>query len=307
MRNLLLVLFVLTSLSVIAQLEESNDYTQLLDQKYGEAERNTFDIIMPQSNKPVALVIFIHGGGFQFGDKKKAYERKNEIDYYLDNNIAFATINYTFYRSDDSLGVQVCLDDVQRAIQYFKYNANQYNIDKNKVACYGVSAGAGASLYFALNDDLADEKAEGLRAESTKIVCAGAIHTQATYDVYKWKSFIPYLGIVQTLKNKMFLNYAAAFYGYPDKKSIKPYRKEIAAKYDMLTMVDENDPPIYLLNPLKGNFPKDYNIIFHHKKHAEVMAKELEKKKVEYYCVTSPDYKENTYTIEQFIIEKLAL
>jgi len=307
MRNLILVLFAFTSFSAIAQLKESNDYTQLLDQKYGEAERNTFDIIMPQSTKPVALVIFIHGGGFQFGDKKKAYDRKDEIQYYLSNNTAFATINYSFYKSDDSLGVQVCLDDVQRAIQYFKFNADQYNIDKTKVACYGVSAGAGASLYFALNDDLADVNAQGLKAESTKIVCAGAIHTQATYDVYKWKKFIPYLGAVQTLKHKMFYNYAATFYGYPDKKSIKPYRKEIAAKYDMLTMVDENDPPIYLLNPLKGNFPKDFNIIFHHKKHAKVMAKKLEKKNVEYYCFTDGQENDSKYPIQQFIIEKLSL
>lgn len=286
----------------IERLDLSN-VTYLENEKYGDAERNTFDIIMPNSTKPVALVIYIHEGGFEKGDKKAAYKRENEIQYFLKHNIAFATINYRFYKSDDSLGVKVCLDDVQAAIQYFKFNDKKFNIDKQRVACYGVSAGAGSSLYFALNDDLAQPDAQGPAAESTKIVCAGAIHTQATYDVFKWKKFLPYMSALLPFKRKMVYKYASNFYGYPDYKSFKPYRKEIPQKFDMLNMVDSEDPPIYLYNSLTNHFPKDLMVLFHHKKHAIVMKKALNKANVENYCYTGND--DVDYSVQQFIVDNL--
>ena len=39
--------------------------------KYGEHERNVFDIWLADSDKPTPLAIYIHGGGFRAGSKEK--------------------------------------------------------------------------------------------------------------------------------------------------------------------------------------------------------------------------------------------
>jgi acetyl esterase/lipase len=100
--------------------------------------------------------------------------------FYLAPNIGVATINYRYRKNKDSLGVKVCIDDVQKAIQFLRFNSEKYNLDTAKIACYGSSAGAGMSLYFALHDDLATPKDLTLLGESTRLTCAGAIYTQAT-------------------------------------------------------------------------------------------------------------------------------
>jgi len=43
----------------------------IADGKYGQFDRNTFDLWKPKSKKPTPLVVFIHGGGLASGSKEK--------------------------------------------------------------------------------------------------------------------------------------------------------------------------------------------------------------------------------------------
>lgn len=265
----------------------SQKFSVHFNQSYGEYERNKFDILLPKNDSIHGLAIFIHGGGFKHGDKDAIYKRKEDIRCFLNNNIAVASINYRFYSSNDSLGVKVSLKDIQTAIQYLRFNANEFNIDKERVGCYGISAGAGASLYFAFHDDLAIQGDPTLKGESTRLKCAGAIATQSTYNVFKWKKIVPYMRLVVPLKRKQIYNSAANFYGYPNYKSFKEQIRMSSEQLDMLAMIDSQDPPIYLMNLMKENFPKNDNVVQHHRRHAIVLSKILKKNNVENYLYTS--------------------
>ena len=286
MKLIPILLFSLFSLCVNAQNADfliGIDCKTLQNEKYGKAESNIFDIIMPVSARPTALIIFIHGGGFLFGDKKEAYEYgKEDIKYYLDKGIAFATLNYRFFKTDDSIGVGRCLNDVKTAIQYIRHNAGKYNINKGFIGCYGISAGAGSSLYLAFHDDMALKNDTTLLGESTRIKCAGAISTQATYDLFRWLDYIPKLKFVVSLKKKQFYNSIANFYGYPDYQSFKPMEGIIPAQFDLLPMISADDPPIYIINLQKQRFPVNYSIIEHHRAHAIILADYLEKSNVKH-------------------------
>lgn len=271
---------------------------------YDIFERTKLDLFYPENfTKKTPLIIFVHGGGFSKGDKNHLYDREKDLISFLENQYAVATINYRYYKMNDSLGVKNCLHDVQTALQYLRFNASKYNIDKNKVGMYGFSAGAGSSLYFALHDDLKIEGDSTLRGESTRIQCAGAFETQATYNVFGWKKVVPYFEILTVLKRKSLFQYAAGFYGYENYKSFRPYRKEVTQSVDMLKMIDEKDPPIYLHNCLKENFPKDFNILFHHKKHAIKLAKKLKRNHVNYFLFTHKEIEkeeDKDFTIGHF-------
>jgi acetyl esterase/lipase len=135
MKFIALIATLLISFSINAQnLEFLNgiDYMNFSNEKYGNAQRNVFDIFIPKSNKPTALIIYIHAGGFVAGDKDDAINwRKEDIRFFLNKKIAFASINYQFYKTNDSIGVGQCLNDIKRAIQFIRHHANKYNIDKN--------------------------------------------------------------------------------------------------------------------------------------------------------------------------------
>ena len=153
--------------------------------RYGTHDRNVFDLWLADSNEPTPLVIFIHGGGFVSGDKSKAYER-DEIDFFLDKGISYATINCR-YMTGEPLGVRASLYDSQRALQYIRSRAKEWNIDKDRIACYGGSAGAGTSLWLAFHDDMADPANEDpVLRESTRALAAAALSTQATYNLARW-------------------------------------------------------------------------------------------------------------------------
>ena len=278
------------------------------NESYGEFDRNKFDIIVPKSNAPVPLVIFIHGGGFLYGDKKDFYYRDEDIQYFLENNIAIATINYRFFKPDDSLGVKICISDVKRALQYIKHNNKKYNIDKSLIGSYGISAGAGSSLYLAFHNDMAISGDTSLLGESTRIKCAGAISTQSTYNVFRWQKIIPWMRLVVLLKRKVFYNAAANFYGFPDYKSFKKYKKDITASLDMLDMINNQSPPVYLMNLLDENFPKNDNVIQHHKKHAIAVSKKFKKYNIKNYVFTDKQAKQEKdikYQIKEFFVDKL--
>jgi len=62
------------------------------DEKYGEHEKQAFDLYLADSNKPTPLFVWIHGGGFRGGDKRgvNAYMVKR----FAEHRVSFASMNY---------------------------------------------------------------------------------------------------------------------------------------------------------------------------------------------------------------------
>lgn len=241
------------------------------DISYGEHHNNTFDIFIPVSKTPTALVMFIHGGGFTHGYKAQAYERyEPQINEFLTKNIAFASIDYRFLQDSDQ-GVITSLEDSKRCLQFLRYYASSFNIDKNKVVCFGSSAGAGTSLWLALNDDMADpNNTDPILRESTKIPAVGAIATQATYDIMRWEEVFADYGISIDRIPSQLLQRLNPFYGLSDfsevhNPEIVAYRKSV----DMLRLMDANDPPIWIKNEQKDVAPMFD--LQHHPAHAKLL------------------------------------
>jgi hypothetical protein len=282
---LLAALSAFPTASAAQTIEKWNDIdcAVMKDQKYAGDDKNAFDIILPQSATPTPLIIYIHGGGFVQGDKNEAFRsRHDDIPYFLEHGVAFATVNYRFCTGTDSMGVNRCLKDIRTALQFIRHHAAAYNINKDLVACYGSSAGAGSSLYLAFHDDFAFENDTTLLGESTRIRCAGALATQATYNVFRWETFIPGLDSAMAKGREKFLEGAAHFYGYPTYQAFEPHRAAVARDLDMLEMISHDDPPTYIMNLQKEVVPKDLGVIEHHRAHAVVLSEYLQKNGVEH-------------------------
>lgn len=238
-----------------------------INERYGDHPLNTFDIWMADSETPAPLVIYIHGGGFLKGDKSKYYQSEDLVRF-LDAGVSVATINYRFM-TDAPYGIKASLHDSKRCLQYIRYNAEKYNIDKDRIACSGGSAGAGTSLWLAFHDDMADAgNSDPVLRESTRLMCAGAFATQSTYDIFQWEQII---GIPMADTHEQKLAIATAFglrdYRGIDLKGQLQIRKEL----DFLSEMDKNDPPVYISNAHKNGVPSNEDELNHHPLHAKAI------------------------------------
>ena len=160
----------------------------LTDVVYGPFPRNVLDFWRAPSGKSTPVVIYIHGGGFVTEDKSRARSERL-IQQCLDAGVSFAAINYRYL--SPSTPLPDVLHDCARAVQFIRAQAAEWNLDKARVAAYGNSAGAGTSLWLAFHDDLADPtNADPVLRESTRLVCAGAISPQASYDWSRWSELV---------------------------------------------------------------------------------------------------------------------
>jgi len=237
------------------------------NERYGEHERNTFDIWLAESKEPTPLVIYIHGGGFTTGDKSKYFDSEDLVRF-LESGVSVATINYRFM-TEAPYGIVASLNDAKRCLQYIRFNADKFNIDKKRIACSGGSAGAGTALWLAFSDDMADPGSDDpVLRESTRLICAGAFATQSTYDIFQWEKI---LGIPVARTTEQMIAIAVAF-GLEYSVESDLYKQYVIRKeLDFLGKMDKDDPPFFVYNKHKAGVPSDQDDINHHPLHAKAL------------------------------------
>ena len=206
---------------------------------YGKQQRHILDFWQAVSNKPTPLVFVIHGGGWKNGSKERL-NRFVDASALLKQGISVVAINYRLIRKDTDIKppVKAPLYDAARALQFVRSKAKEWNIDKNRIAAAGASAGACSSLWLAFHKDLADpENADPIARESTRLYCAAVNNAQTTLDPKQMKQWTPnskYGGHAFGLQN--FDEFLA------ERAEILPWIQE----YSPYALVSPNDPPIFL-------------------------------------------------------------
>lgn len=273
------------------------------DEKYGTHERNVFDIWLADSDRPTPLVMYIHGGGFVGGDKSRYYDSE-DWERFLAAGVSVASINYRFM-NQAPYGILASMNDSKRCLQYIRANAEKYNLDKDRIACSGGSAGAGTSLWLAFSDEMADdENADPVLQESTKITCAGAFATQSTYDILQWSEILN-LPLNQTQEEKQSI---ARAFGLKSAKGIDLFEKtSIRKELDFLGKMDENASPFFVYNRREGGVPTNDDELQHHPVHAKALKERAEEVGAEavVYAPAIGILDESGKDLVDFFLEKL--
>jgi acetyl esterase len=186
------VMFVLMSTGAWCQEKRKDNRDRLrptqADVSYGPADRNVFDFYRADSRDPTPLIVYIHGGGFVGGDKNSLNQRLSASA--LERGFSVAAIHYRFVDGKDVI-FPAPQHDGARAVQFLRSKANEWNLDPERVACFGGSAGAGISMWIGFHDDLADPESEDpVLRQSTRIQAIGTLGGQSTYDPIKFKELI---------------------------------------------------------------------------------------------------------------------
>lgn len=106
--------------------------------EYGRAEGESLllDACIPDGKGPFAAVILVHGGGWTGGDKASGVDPL--FQPLSKSGLAWFSINY---RLAPKHHYPAAVEDVETAIRWLKSRAAYFNIDPNRLALVGESAG----------------------------------------------------------------------------------------------------------------------------------------------------------------------
>lgn len=205
---------------------------------YGKHERQVLDFYQAKSDKPTPVVLYIHGGGWQGGDKNSV----GNVKPYLDAGISVAAINYRYVKTgvEEKVvpPVKAPLSDAARALQFLRSKAAEWNIDKKRIGATGGSAGACSSLWLAFHDDMADPKSsDPIARESTRLYCAAVNGAQTSLDPKELREWLPNY------------TYGAHAFGLKDFQELFDKRESVLKwikEYSPIEHISKDDPPIGL-------------------------------------------------------------
>lgn len=233
------------------------------DVAYGSHPKQVLHYWKAESDQPAPVVFFIHGGGWQGGNRLSGLA--GVLPQYLKNGVSVVSVEYRFIQDAIADKVQppvkAPMHDAARALQFVRSKSGEWNIDKQRIGASGGSAGACTSLWLAFRDDLADPKSsDPVSRESTRLLCAAVNGAQTTLDPEQMKEWTPNsnygshaFGIFKNVNGKDVRDFEGFL---AQREKILPWIQE----YSPYSLVTEDDPPIYLFYnapPAIGRDQKD--------------------------------------------------
>jgi acetyl esterase/lipase len=103
----------------------------------GGGPQQQLDLYIPTEGKNIPLVVYVHGGGWEHGDKAGDSLNPNNLQLLWDG-YAMASVNY---RLAPAAIWPAQIQDCKAAIRWLRAHANQYGYDPNRIAVIGESVG----------------------------------------------------------------------------------------------------------------------------------------------------------------------
>lgn len=126
-------------------------------------------------------IVFVHGGGWRSGDKRRGYFLQGMLDYAAKGYVC-VTVNY---RLTGEAPFPACIEDVKCAVRWLRANAGKYNLDPERIGAYGNSAGAHLVCMLGLAGKEAGLEGDGPHQDQSSLVqavCASA--TPTDFDLF---------------------------------------------------------------------------------------------------------------------------
>jgi acetyl esterase/lipase len=223
--------FVLCFLTVHAQEDTAKfkpvqlpkGYTSQIDVVYVKAGDwdGKMDIYLPaKTNKPTPVVINIHGGGWNHGEK----ESQTGFGNFFKRGYAVANVEYRLVQKAKA---PAAIEDIRCALRYLIANAASLNVDVNKIVVMGGSAGGHLALMAGLLEN--DHRFDKNCGTEVNMKVAAIIDQYGIADVYDW-------GYGPNIRSKSAVNWLGD----------KAKDKDFAASVSPMSYVKKTSPPTFI-------------------------------------------------------------
>jgi pectinesterase len=188
------------------------------------------DVFSPKkvSKKSLTAIMIIHGGGWRTGNRTQHYQLARRL----------ADLGYVCFTPEYRLSTEALYPagvyDLKAALRWIRANAKTYNIDTNRIATLGFSAGGELATFVGVTaENAVFEGNNGNIEQSSKV--------NAIIDIDGIVSFIhPESGEGDDSRSTSAATY---WFGFPKKDNL-PLWEEASS----LSHVGKNSPPILFLN-----------------------------------------------------------
>ncbi len=197
-------------------------------------KKHLLDIYIPAHAKgKIPFVVFIHGGGWIGNDKYSDMGyMPNTIAAMLNNGMAVVSIDYRFATQ---AVFPVILQDCNKAVSFLFDNADKYNLDKNRIALMGFSAGGHLASLMGTS-------------QNNKL---SNFYFPNTYRPFQYKAVVDFYGPTDLV----------LLPGNEDEKSPEGkligaaplFRPDLAKAASPITYIDKNDPPFLIFHGEKDD------------------------------------------------------
>jgi len=151
----------------------------------GGGPQQQLDLYVPTQGKNMPLIVYVHGGGWEHGDKAGDSLNPYNLQLLWDG-YAVASVNY---RLAPAAIWPTQIQDCKAAIRWLKAHSHQYGYDPNRIAAIGQSVGGHlAAMLGATSGSKTFEVGENLDS-SSDVTCVvnlfGAVADFATFAKYR--------------------------------------------------------------------------------------------------------------------------
>jgi acetyl esterase len=232
------------------------------DVSYGPHDRNVMDVWLAETDSPAPVLVSIHGGGFRGGNKSVAPDLLAEC---LGAGISVVAITY---RLSDEAIAPAQHHDAARAIQFIRHQAKEWNLDPQRIAATGSSAGAGLSMWLGFHPDLADpENEDPVLRQSTRLSCMAVYNGQSSYDPRFIRDLFPG---TDTYLHPALPQFFGADLAMLDELAEEKHK--LFEYVSAINFVSEGDPPVLLAYGSQMDTPiRTQGIGIHHPKFAQAL------------------------------------
>src|SRR5438876_10070238 len=141
-------------LIAVAFLSEARTQDVKRDIPYAEPtqDRQVLDVYSPQNAKNLPVVFWIHGGGWQTGDKTSVQIKPQ---FFVDKGFVFVSTNYRLLPKVDMATI---VRDIAKSIRWVHDHIAEHGGDPNRLFIMGHSAGAQLAALSCTDDRCLKDK-----------------------------------------------------------------------------------------------------------------------------------------------------
>jgi len=207
---------------------------------------------LSNKKKLLPLVVWVHGGGWQSGDKKSA-RRPDRLPCILKTGRYLgASLNY---RLSNQSKWPAQIEDCQKAIRWLRNNGSKYGINTSKIAVWGSSAGGHLASMLGVLSDIQNQETGSSEVSNKKH------EVQAVINYYGPSSFLRMDDFPSKIIHNSPNSPESKLLGFPITQNQK-----IADQASPLHHVSTNLPPFIHFHGTHDQLvPYNQSVIFHQK------------------------------------------
>jgi acetyl esterase/lipase len=180
------------------------------------------DAYFPNSGGPWPVFLYVHGGGWNKGDKAEGAGWK-----FL-NAQGYLVVSVNYRLAAYNVKFPAMIEDVKCAVRYLRTQAVQYNLDSKRIGALGASAGGQLVALLGTSDKSAGWDVGEYLDQSSRVQ---AVVAEAVFSDF-----------TQTIYNSMQMPIYFAFGDFPGTTS------KIDTAASPVTYITPDDPPVLILH-----------------------------------------------------------